>query len=215
MGLFDFLKPRNENSKSLTPTTGKENEVHFAKVEKFVGGEIVAFANFPKFQNDLFGIEIIKDDFTKEITKQPFYIHSRKSDKVLLFSKYSTVFMIGLRTLKEVDYLTLEAYQKEIKFLENDKLSLLLEDESIWEFEIKGKGVRKDKDSDGVLYETKIEITLDQLTRLQEISIVKWKYLNFKTDQIYTNEVDLEKQNMIKEMALMMNLIKNVEIQGL
>ena len=123
--------------------------------------------------------------------------------------------MIGLRTIKEVDYLTLEAYQKEIKFLENDKLSLLFEDESIWEFEIKGKGVRKDKDSDGVLYETKIEITIDELTRLQENSIVKWKYLNYKTNQIYTNEIDLEKQNMVKEMALMMKLIKNVEIQGL
>lgn len=215
MGLFDFLKPRNEKTKSLAPAKVKENEVHFAKVEKFVGGEIVAFAYFPKFPNDLFGVEIIKDDFTKEVIQQPFYIHSRKSDKVLLLSKYSTVFMIGLRTIKEVDYLTLEAYQKEIKFLENDKLSLLFEDESIWEFEIKGKGVRKDKDSDGVLYETKIEITIDELTRLQENSIVKWKYLNYKTNQIYTNEIDLEKQNMVKEMALMMKLIKNVEIQGL
>lgn len=213
MELFDFLKSKKE--KSITPIIGKENKVHFVKVEKFVGGEIVAFAYFPKFQNDLFGIELIKDDFTKEITKQPFYIHSRKSDKILLVSKHSTVFMIGLRTVNEVDYLTLGAYQKEIKFLEKDRFSFQLDDNSMWEFEIKGKGVRKEKDSEGILFESKIEITIDQLNKLQEKSIIKWKYLNFKTNQIYTNEIDLEKQNLLKEMALMMHLIKNVEIDGL
>ncbi len=169
MGLFDFIRTKINKTKLLTPEKGMENEVHFTKVEKNAGGEIVALAHFPDFQNDLFGIEVTKDEFTNTISTQPFYIHSRKSDKVLLFSKFSTDFMIGLRTIAGMDYLTLEAYKKDIKFLENDKFSILFEDGSIWEFVIKVKGIRKDKDSDGVLYESKIEITSDQLVKLKEI----------------------------------------------
>jgi hypothetical protein len=215
MGIFDFIRTKTNKSNFLTQEKGMENEVYFTKVEKFAGGDLVALAHFPNYQNDLFGIEVTKDKFTNTISTQPFYIHSRKSDKVLLFSKFSTVFKIGLRTIAGTDYLTLEAYQKDIKFLENDQFSILFEDGSIWEFVIKIKGIRKDKDSEGVLYESKIEITNDQLVKLKEKSIVKWKYLNHKTDQVYTNEIDIEMQNMIKEMALMMLLIKHVEIKGL
>ena len=214
MGIFNLFKPKKQKQ-LLEPLKGKQNEVHFVKVTKFNDGEIVAFAFFPNFKNDYFGVEIIKDDFTNLIITQPYYIHSRKSDKILLFSKYNTVFNIGLRTKKEQDFLTMEAYQKEIKFSIGDKLNILFENGEIVELEISKNGKRISKDSDGVIFESEIHINSDLVEQMKETAIKKIKFQDLKNNQDYAFNISSENKNLIKEMALMMSLVKNLSMEGL
>jgi hypothetical protein len=50
---------------------------------------------------------------------------------------------------------------------------------------------------------------------LKNTFITKWKYHNAKCHKLFYNEIDEENKYSIIEMAIMMELIKNVSMEGL
>lgn len=191
------------------PLQGRETEIHIKLVEKQQDYSIDFYFHFPGFEWDYFCTKVVKDEFTKSILIQPKYIHSYSNCKLLLFSENSITFQLGLRSENDSHYLTFGAYQKDINFSLKDKIFLLFDDEEVWEFELSQKGYRFDRDSGGVILETKEMITLEQIKKIESVGLKKWKYLDVKSGNSINGFVELEKKQMILEMAKMQIITLN------
>ncbi len=198
------------NSRSIThePLKGKPiqsqvNEVHIKRIEKYSEGDTIIYFHFPGFERDIFSIRLMEDEFTKNKMIKPHGIHSYMADKVQIYSQNDTVFQIGLFSDKISHFIAFGAYQKTIKFNLKDTVSLLFDDNDVWEFEISEKGYRVDKDNDGVIFETKTAITQMQLEKLSIVSIKKWRYVDEKSGKIYSGHINTSQKQRINEMSVM------------
>lgn len=212
MSFFKKLFNSEEEPLKGKPLEHKKNEVHIKRIEVYTEGGKYAYFHFPGFERDIFCIEIIEDEFTNSKSFKPHGIHSYMADKVHLISRSEIGLHIGLLTENEKCFLTFGAYRKHIKFNLGDKVSLLFEDGEIWEFEIDEKGYRVDKDSDGVIFESKSLITPEKIIKLSLAPLKKWRYFDSKEERAYTNQLDslyewtTEKRN-VQEMAIMFDTI--------
>ena len=127
-------EPTNREPLKGNPLEGQENEIHVKRIEKYTEGDTIIYFHFPGYERDIFSIKLIEDEFTKNKVVKPHGIHSYMADKVEMYSQYDTIFQIGLLSDKKANYITFGAYQKAIKFNLNDKVSILFDDEEIWEF---------------------------------------------------------------------------------
>lgn len=202
-------KKLNEKNKPIDgwyPLAGLENEIHIKKIEKYTEGGVYAIFHFPEFTKDYFTLEIIEDEFTGKKTLKPHNIHSMRNDKVMMFSDFVSVFYMGL--LSEIDkhYITFAAYRKEIKFNKGDKISLLFENEEIWDISLSEKGYRIDKDNEGVIYEAKEQIPIESIETLTKTKLIKWRYFDSKTERSFTSPFDKTRKRNIIEMSKMMKI---------
>lgn len=196
-------KPKSREPLKGNPLEGQENEIHVKRIEKYTEGDTIIYFHFPGFERDLFSIKLIEDEFTKNKVVKPHGIHSYMADKVEMYSQYDTIFQIGLLSDKKANYITFGAYQKAIKFNLNDKVSILFDDEEIWEFSVSEKGYRVDKDTEGVIFETKTHITQKHLEKMSKVGMKKWRYSDEKNGKTYTNHIESSKKHRIIEMSIM------------
>ncbi len=169
------------------------------------GKKLIDF-HFPSKPNSLFAVEVLTDEFENSIIIQPKSISSMNTDKIWLDTDDYTDFRIGLRTINAKNYLTISAYQKHMKLNIGDKLSFLFNDDSKCEVLLEEKGYRFEKESDGIILETKIEIDIDFIKRLKDSKITKWRFYDEKNKKAYSSYLTAGLQfdfNALAEMQLL------------
>lgn len=196
-------EPNKQEPLKGNPLEGLEDEIHVKLIEKYSVSESIIYFHFPGYERDIFCLNKIEDEFTKDIIIKPHCIHSYNGDKVEMYSQYNTIFQIGLMSNNTTSYITFGAYQKEIKFNINDRVSVLFDDNEILEFNISEKGYRVGKDNDGVIIEAKTSITFEQIEKMAKSEMKKWRYVDEKNGKSYTNYVELSQKQRIIEMCKM------------
>lgn len=132
-----------------------------------------------------FKVLLMRDDFTGEELIKYTQVATYVKDKLITHSdEYICSLNIGFRKEKNQDFITFDAYQKELKFNIDDKILFLLDTKEIVEFSVLDKGYKIEKESDGIICETKIPISNEQLTKLSENKVLKWRYQSVDSQQI-------------------------------
>lgn len=215
MKVLDFLKqifglipqrvlvPIEGAIKEFQESKAREKMIHISEIQEQRNGDMMIYFHFPYEEKNTFCIIFTEDEFTGEKSIRPLATYSYISDKIMLYSKYDTQFSIGLYSNQKMHYMTLGAFQKEVKFNIGDKFSLLLDDEDKWEFIISEKGYRKEKETDGVVLESKITISRAQLEKLSKVPVKKWRYYDEKKDQAYTNHTEHDDRKRLSGMSIM------------
>lgn len=184
------------------PKEGKEREVHIKCRERTETGSTLHYLHFPGFEQDYFAIEDIRNEFDKSRTIKPYVVHSVYGERVMSWSS-SVSLDIGLMIVDGLHFLSLSAYQKELKFRIGDRFACLLENQKICDMEIDSDGQRAYKDSEGVVTAVLIEVAPSLTNQLSEHRMLKWRYSSNLVGTISECVVDSREQRNIQEMAKM------------
>jgi hypothetical protein len=145
---------------------------------------------------------IHRDEFTADITIKFKQVASYVNDKLMTWADDGFCpFYIGFRFERGENYLTIAVYQKEIRIKEGDKFSLLLANGEVANYKIVEKGYRIDKDTDGVIIESRIPISMEDVQKLCEFEVQKWRYSPVDGIKIFTGTLKMETQNDMAELT--------------
>lgn len=148
-----------------------------------------------------FKVLLKKDDFTGDELIKFTQVATYVKDKLITHSDENICSLnIGFRKEKDQDFITLDAYQKELKFNVDDKILFLLDTKEIIEFSVLEKGYKIDKESDGIICETKIPISNAQLNKFSVNRVLKWRYQSADSQQM-TSTLNEEVITDFKDLA--------------
>lgn len=199
-------KRRNPEPPNGFPLTGKDKLIHIKKTEIIKEGQQYAYFHFPNYEMEAFGLEVANKVPSNTKVIKSAWVHNAAMDKIQLFSKYNTHFMIGVMCESNKPWLAFGAYLKEMKFNVEDVISIQFEDEEAWELVLTEKGHRAGKDLEGSLSEVKIEISEERLQKLTTVPLKKWRYQDFKGESSHTNFLDATQQRNLCAMSQMVQI---------
>jgi hypothetical protein len=197
---MNFFKRIFDSNQKVNDNNEKQTAISIKVIERYTDRIEVGF-NVPS--KKLYYISIEKDSFTKEKIIKFVNVASYSLDKLITWGDSSDFVQlcIGLRNQKEKDLLTFSTYQKTLKFKQGDKIALLFENEEIKEFELIENGIRIDKDNEGIIIESYASIDSENLDRLKNIRLMKWRHIPHDSRKPETGTLSVEQQNDIIEMS--------------
>lgn len=127
----------------------------------------------------IFGVLGLKDN--------PFKHRLKIGDK----NKYSSMFFITLNCIENKDFIVFSFVKKHLKINKGSKIQFLFENNTLLEFEI-SKIVKSSEHFDGEdLYESKIQVSIDELDILKLHYLNKWKII-FNNGENVSNSIQQE-----------------------
>ncbi len=181
-------------------------QITLGNSESLHDGRFRQFYIVPGDEGNYWACDFETDPFSGKKSIRFSYISSYALDKRMLFSRHSTEFRIGLRMESGNNYLTLGAFQKDIKFYVGDELGLIFDDGQKFLFGITEKGKRVERDTGGVILESKIQLPEDLFELMKKTGIKIWRYWDHKNEQAFTNDIAPNAKEDIQQMAQVLQI---------
>lgn len=175
MGFFSKLFKKKDSS--LQIKKDDKIELSIKSINKKSKNEIEF--SFIFYNKKEYILLVIIDEFTGEKTIKFTYLSGYMYDKVLSFAEGYDFIRIsyGIRNINGIDLIYFDTYQKTVKFKKGDIITFLFIDDFKIDFELLENGYRIDKDSDGVVIESRANISKETLEKFKTTNVVKWRYV--------------------------------------
>lgn len=180
---------------------GKEFDDHITGIEE--DGLKLYYVYLPEFEVENLIVKSRYDEFEGTTTLTPHRTFGSPLPTIWLHSLYYTDFFIGFIGKKGKPFLSIGAYQKDIKFRKGDEFSVILLDGEKMTFSIEGNPQKIDKYDNKNVLRYLVELDDEVFKKIIEHPIRKWRYYDVKEDQAYTNDISDDKILDINAMSRM------------